>query len=235
MVSSDDIGMEGRRVKCKKCQHIWTVDGEKKIIDELISRIQETEIEVDDIDFGEMKKVVKPKKAEISLKAYFSSLLSKLPKFHYLSMGGLSFHRFCSAFMVALALCSIISYGLVALRWSVVKVIPSLSPLYISLGFHMFPYANVNPEESLIIENKNIQTIGDKKVLNANLINLSSNLVRVPNLKITYLDEGNKLILEEKRAFSFSIMPKEFSHNFYFSLPKKLSNDVKIIRFSFVD
>ena len=159
MVSPDAIGIEGRRVKCKKCQHIWTADSEKRIIDELITRIQETEIEVDDIDFGVMKKAVQPKKPQIPLKDYISSAFSKLPIFHYFSLRELSFSRLCAAFMVALALCSIICYSLVALRWSVVQAVPSLNPLYISLGFHMFPYANINPEDSLIIENNNIEKI----------------------------------------------------------------------------
>lgn len=235
MVEPDAIGDIGRHVRCKKCAYVWFQDCENKVINELISRIQDSDIVVDDIDFGEMKKGAKPTEKLQHNQAFFKNIIDKFLKLHFFSMRREAFLKLCSSFMVALALISIIFYGFVSQRWAVVSQIPSLNVFYNSIGFPLEPFVEVNPEDFLIIENHNIHFKDGKKIVEANLINLSSNLIKLPRLKISYLDEDNKLILDDIRSFKFSVMPKEFSHNFYFSPPEKISNDFKFIQISFIE
>lgn len=69
-VSSEAIGVDGRQVRCKKCQHVWFQEGEKQALEDLINLIQSTEIEVDDIEWddGKKKTIAPPKQETKSLK-----------------------------------------------------------------------------------------------------------------------------------------------------------------------
>lgn len=226
----EEIGIEGRQVKCKKCQHIWFHDGERKVLDELISRIQASDIDID-IAFDDPRSKNHKKTAQISLFSKIKRIIKNL----VFSNGKTSLLNHSSGFMVALALFSVLCFGLVSQRWAIVGIVPSLTSVYEEAGFPLVAYAHVNPEDMLIIEKPVIQMVDEKKAIHANLINLSSGYVRVPSIKMSYIDANNNVVAEHKETLPIPMIQKEFSYGFHLKLPDNMPDTVKTIRLNFVD
>lgn len=229
-----EIGIEGRRVKCKKCQHTWFHDGEKKVLDDLISRIQASDIDIDNIVFDDPKKK-KSYKQTISLFQKIKNLIGRILKNYSISNGRVSFLNHFVAFMVALALFSGLCFIFVSQRWAIAQTIPSFAEVYRSSGFPLVAYANVNPEVVLIIEKANIQTANETRLIQANLINLSSGFVRVPSLNVSYFDENNVVVLENLQKLPIPMIQKEFSYGFTLPFPNDLPETAKTIRINFIN
>jgi predicted Zn finger-like uncharacterized protein len=225
-----EIGIEGRQVRCKKCGHSWLHEGERKVLDDLISRIQASDIDVD-IAFDDPKQ----RKKEIKTKLSLFSKIKETIKNLVFSDGKASFLSHCAGFMVALAIFSVLCFVLVSQRWGIVRIIPSLTSVYEATGFPLVAYANVNPEDMLIIEKPMIQVVDNQKAIHANLINLSSGFVRVPSIKISYIDANNNIVAEDKETLPIPMIQKEFSYGFHLKLPDNMPDTVKTIRLNFVD
>lgn len=225
-----EIGIEGRRVKCKKCGNIWFHDGERKVLDELIDRIQASDIDVD-IAFDDPKKRKQEKKSQISLFSKIKRIIKNL----VFSDGKTSLLNHSAGFMVALAMFSVLCFVLVSQRWGIVRIVPSLTSVYEAAGFPLVAYAHVNPEDMLIIEKPIIQTVNDIRAIHANLINLSSGFVRVPSIKMSYIDANNNVVSEHKETLPIPMIQKEFSYGFHLKLSDDLPDTVKTIRLNFVD
>jgi hypothetical protein len=140
-----------------------------------------------------------------------------------------------SGFMVALAIFSVLCFVLVSQRWGIVRIVPSLTSVYEVAGFPLVAYAHVNPEDMLIIEKPVIQMVDEKKAIHANLINLSSGYVRVPSIKMSYIDANNNVVAEHKEILPIPMIQKEFSYGFHLKLPDNMPDTVKTIRLNFVD
>lgn len=234
-VPSEAIGIEGRHVKCKKCHHVWFHDGERKILDDLINRIQTADIEVDNITFDDGKKTRKNADNKVSLFVKLRNFLVEFTNIRLFSMGRKALLRHFVSSLVALAAFLVVCLLLVSQRVPMVRSFPSLAGIYEAAGFPLFEYADVNPEDVLIIEKPVIGMFNNKKVVQANLINLSSNSVRVPNIKMAYIDVGNTVIFEHKQSLPLAVVKKEFSYNFSLPLNEKILDKAKKVHLSFID
>lgn len=236
MVPSEAISGDGRHVKCKKCAHVWFQEGEKKVIDDLINRIQASDIDIDNIDFNEVSPKKKlDDKEKVSLFQRLRALLNKAFNLFHFSASRPDLLRQFSAFMVALALVSSVTFLLVSNRWAIVSYAPSLFSAYKAFGFPLYIYSNANPEDVLIIENATYSNSSDKKFIQGNLINLSSDFVRIPKLKLSYVDENNSVTHEEVKSLPYGVIKKEQSYKFQLELEESKLEKLKTIQLSFVD
>lgn len=244
-VPAEAIGPEGRTVRCKKCKHEWFQKGEKKALEDLINMIESTEIEVDDIAFDDGKKKALPpkaKKEKIPLKEKLKPLILKLKKLepvklkNYLFSGEKrSLLSHFASFMVALATFSIMLLCLVSFRWGITSAIPSFGPMYEAAGFPLHDYAMLNPEESLTIDRVTLTGEGDAREMTGNLINLTSKNIKVPAIKLEYMDATGNTIHESKAQLPVKVIQKEMSFAFNIVIPADVPKNFTAIKVSFIE
>lgn len=255
-VDANQIGPDGRDVRCKKCRHVWfqqgekqdtpkkqETHGEKQALDELINRIQSSEIDIDDIGFDDPK--VKSKQApKIKAKEEKSgpNILSRIvsglaARFKSPANAGVKtpFLNHVAGGMVALAVVSCLLFGLVSQRWAIVKILPSLEPVYLSAGFPLHDYANVNPEEALIIDRLGIAHEAGVTSVSGNIINITSQNIRVPALKLSFLDEKGAVLKETTYHLPLAILKKELTFPFNIALEKTDPSSFASVYIKFVE
>ncbi len=230
MVPTEAIGDKGRDVRCKKCGHTWFQKSEKETLDALINRIQSSPNDEDDISFEDLKKVARPR-GNVQKKP--DTALKKL----LLSMRSDDFLKRAASVSVAAAIVSVVLFGCVSGRGMIAKIVPFVSPVYTALGFPMSIYADVNPEEALVLEKMELVSDSSGSFMKGHLINLTSAPVRLPILKVTYTGTDGKAIKEDiytlKKAGKAGLAKEE---NIAISVPvsaKMLESVVNIdIRFA---
>ena len=244
-VPAEAIGAEGRTVRCKKCKHEWFQKGEKRALEDLINLIESTDIEVDDIAFDDGKKKVSPppvKKEKIPLKQQLRPVATAFQKLiplklkNYLFSGPKrSFLSHFASFMVAMALFSLLLLALVSFRGGITSVMPSLAPVYEAAGFPLTNYARLNPEESLTIDRIALVGEGDKREITGNLINLTSQNIKVPTFKLEYLDETGKVIQEGQAHLPVKIVQKEQAFAFNIAVSPDAPKNFTSVKVSFIE
>lgn len=242
-VPIEAIGVEGRTVRCKKCKHEWFQEGEKKALDDLINLVQSSDDHLDDLAFQDrQRKAIAAEakaKTEISVAEKLSAIIDKIipPKVkNYLFSGPKqSLLSHCASFMVALAVVSCLVLILVTGRWGITRVIPSLAPVYEANGFPLVGYARINPEEALIIDRVTLQTEEGKREITGNLINLTSENIKVPAFKLAYLDEKGEVLHEAKEILPIAIIKKEVGFNFNIPVSKDIPADFHSVIISFAE
>lgn len=239
MVPSEAIGERGRDVRCKKCSHVWFQKSERDSLNELINRIQSTDTDEDDISFGDSSatSVVTDKDEKTPLiarmRAVVSGVMSRFkrkpvskpyssqrlasPKNTTVSNESSVALKYVAGGMVGLALFSVLFYGVVSMRWSLVHAVPAFAGVFEGAGFPVSPYASVNPEDALILEKVEMASGQHGVTITGNLINLTSDTVRIPALKVTYLDGAGGILREDRYALAQAGLSKEA--NIAFTLP----------------
>jgi predicted Zn finger-like uncharacterized protein len=231
-VANQDIGIEGRKVRCKKCLHVWFHAGEKKALEDIITRIQETDIDVDGLIFGDSKSVAPQKSEGISwLSSIKHIILLPISIFN-------KNNRAVAGAAVGLACFALICAGLVIGKHSVMAMYPSSESTYVMLGLHK-PLPFINPEEAIIIDKPEI--VGDSTSLKirGSIINLASQDVALPSFSVTLLD-GQKA---ELHKFDYTseqkFLAKESAIPLEITIPEDIYKDIEnkdfaeaIIKFS---
>ncbi len=234
-VSSEAIGENGRTVRCKKCAHTWFCQGEeqgqKKALEDLISRIQATDIEVDDIVFGNSTKT-RISQDKVGL---LSRILGKIKAASGKLQTESRFSNSLAGFMCALAAFSVVIYGIVSQRTVIVHVFPALSETYTAAGFPLTTISNANPEESLIIEKATFNEEGKNRQLTGSLINLTSQNVRVPPLKVIFLDKYDTKLGEKVYVLPVPALGKELSYGFSLPVPEDVPHSLSTVKISFTE
>jgi predicted Zn finger-like uncharacterized protein len=238
-VPSDAIGEEGRDVRCKKCQHTWfqkSEEGER--LDHLIDRIQSEDIDEDDISFREAMAETAEKRRkqseEVSVFQRIAAVL-KIGKKSYVSTDSNGLLKHIASGMVAIATVSLFLFAFFALRVQVVGVVPALGPVYTQMGFAVSPYADINSEEALVIENSEIVDVGGRKMIKANLINLTSSAIRLPKIRVSYRGDDGGLVKEDKYILSQTAIGKEASALLMLPASNVPPEGVSLLEISFVD
>lgn len=241
-VPKEAIGSEGRTVRCKKCRHEWFQDGEKQALEDLINHIQAHPDDLNDIDFDDGKKKPKlaaPPKDSVPLREKVAGLTQKIfppeLKTYLFSKGNRGYLDHFASFMVALAAFMCFFWFLVEERWTITRYVPSLTSVYEAGGFPLYNYARINPEEALIIDRVTLETDEDKRNLIGSLINLSSSNIKVPKLKLLFLDETGKPLKEMLQALPISVIAKEKTYQFNISLPDSAPKLFGSIKMSFTE
>lgn len=241
-VPNEAIGPDGRQVRCKKCKHEWFQEGGKKALEDLINLIQSTDIDVDDIAFDDGKKkpkLAKPEKERVGIKTKLAVLLRKILPPHlknrFFPDGYKGLLSHFASFMVALAVFTCLLLGLVSARWSITRAVPALASVYEAAGFPLTVYARLNPEDAFTIDRVLLQSEGGKREIVGHLINITNQNVRVPELKLTYLGDGGKVIEEVNHALPLDALGKEGVYNFNISVPDSIPETVGAIKISFTE
>lgn len=219
-VPAEAIGPKGREVRCKKCAHVWFQAGEKKALDDIFTRMESHRINEDDISFADRKKEKRsliPAGLVAACKLRCQTILvqgrmavqnSKV--FPYFVRGQAAVNkRNVAAVMVAFACFSVVLLTLVVGRWSIVHTIPSMEGVYKTMGFSLESYANVNPEEALVVEHPAIQKTDAGRVFTGNLINLTSSEILLPTLQFTLIDKHGQKVAEFEHNFNKATLRKE--------------------------
>lgn len=219
-VPAEAIGPKGREVRCKKCAHVWFQADEKKALDDIFTRIETHRVSEDDISFADRKKerrnllpvglmgAVKLRCQTVWVKSRMAVKKSKL--FPYLDrLQAYINKRNVAAVMVAFACFSVVLLTLVVGRWSIVHTIPSMEGVYKTMGFSLESYANVNPEEALVVEHPAIQKTDAGRVFTGNLINLTSSEILLPTLQFTLIDKHGQKVAEFEHNFNKATLRKE--------------------------
>jgi len=237
-VDNAQIGPEGREVRCKKCKHVWFQVGEKQKLEDLINLVQSTHIDVD-IDFDDDKKSSKPKIAKNKKSPSEGGILQKLIlsfiKNRFASVDKKTFLNHFSGAMVALAIFMCLLFGLVSQRFALTAHFPSLIAPYEAAGFPIVNYARINPEEALIIDRVMIDGEGEKRQIIGSLINLTSQNVKVPAFKLSFMDEKGQILGELKYQMPVSVLNKELSANFAVPVPEKAQKGLSSVKIVFTD
>ncbi len=245
-VPNDSIGVEGRNVRCKKCKHEWFQEGERKALEDLINLVESTEINMDVLAFDDGKKKDIPKKAipkqtktKVKLSARLAASLDKIvptPLKNYVFSGSKrSFLSHFAGFMVAMAVFSCLLLALVAGRWTITGIFPSLSSVYIAVGFPLNEYAHLNPENALIIDRVAVQNEGEKHQITGSLINLTSQIIKVPSFKMSYLDEKGNILHETVQSLPIRTIQKELSYSFSLPIPEAVPPNYSSVKISFTE
>jgi predicted Zn finger-like uncharacterized protein len=241
-VPNEAIGVDGRTVRCKKCKHEWFQAGEKKALEDLMHIIESTDFDVDEIAFDDNKKKAKNKAAKkdrVKLTVRLSALAEKvIParlKNYLFSGPKRSFLSHFASFMVALATFMCLILVLVSARWTITKVIPPLAPVYEAAGFPLMNYARINPEKALIIDRVTLQTAGDKREIIGSLINLTSQTIKVPEFKLTYLDEHETALHEEIHSLPVMVIEKEHSYSFNIPVADNAPKTFSAVKITFAE
>ena len=219
MVPADAIGDAGRDVRCKKCAHVWFQKSEKGSLEDLISRIQSSDIADDDISFADLKNLTKPKATRGDsedgfLKRLMLAIGNKNP---FKSMQKDNFLKYFAGCMVAIAVLSVIACVGVVNRSSLVGAYPEMSAFFKWTGFSVSAYAQVNPENALILEKVEIVKLDGHTKIIGNLINLTSNDVLLPRIVVTYVGMGGESLRADSYKLNAGLIRKE--DNVKFSLP----------------
>lgn len=243
-VPNEAIGVDGRAVRCKKCHHEWFQQGEKKALEDLINMVQSSDISLDELAFDDSKKKPKiaiEKKSEPKVKlstrlaTVTDKIIPKKLKNYLFSDGNRGFLSYFASFMVALAVFMCLIWVLVACRWGITSVIPSLTSTYESAGFPLTNYARINPEEALIIDRVVLDTEGGKRQIIGSLINLTSLNIQVPMFKLAYLDDKGAVLQEGKQTLPVKIIQKEAAIGFSLDVPKSVPESFSSVHISFTD
>lgn len=241
-VPAEAIGPKGREVRCKKCAHVWFQAGEKKALDDILNRLQSSDFQEDDISFADRKKEKRPKivrapffkpliaKVKIRVSTFVSA---KILKGRTISIPVTS--RDVAGVSVSLAVVSVVMLGVVVGRWSIVSAFPSMEGVYKAAGFSVVSYANVNPEEALVIEHPALEKTKDGRVIHGNIINLTSSDVLLPKIQASFIDKHGQKLAEEVHSLPFEILRKEASLSLKFPVPEKVPDRVATIELRFVD
>lgn len=257
-VPAEALGDKGRDVRCKKCAHTWFQKSEKDSLNELIEKIQSTDIPEDDISFGdggayakalkkEQRKSLSLRFSELlkSIKGKFAPLYEKLrvkflvkfaPALPYLEKLKLDPKSFAGA-MVAVAMMSVVLYGVVASRFMLVEAMPSLRSVYVSAGFPLVSYDPlIKPEEALVIERAQLikGEIGGKdgRVV-ANIINLTSSEVFLPPLYVRMIDAHGQVLKEVSQKLAQQSLLKESSVELSMPVPADIMMSIATVEISF--
>lgn len=239
-VPNEDIGIDGRTVRCRKCQHEWFQSGERKKLEDLISMVQESDLDLDQLSFDDGKKRPKQKDkgAGISLVARISGVSGKIRLVLSPVLQNQGAIRHFAAGMVAIAVFSCFILVLVTARWGITGVFPSLMPIYESAGFPLVGYARLNPEDALIIDRVDLKTHESKPDQNGiigHLINLTSRAVRVPQFKISYVNDRGGVLHDSIEILPIHVIGKEGVFPFHLPLLPNLSEDVTSLKITFVE
>lgn len=243
-VPTDAIGIDGRQVRCQKCKHVWFQEGEKRALEDLINMIQSTDIEVDDIDFDDgKKKLGKPEApARKTLKEKLGPVIA-LPKKlfpqrlkNYLFSGPKrSLLNHFASFMAAFAIFTLFVFLLVSFRWGIASVMPSVAPVYEAAGFPLHDYAALNPEESLTFDRVSLLAESETRQIVGNLINLTSQNIRVPLFKVDFVSSEGVVLHEMKTQIPIHVIEKEMSYRFEIAVPSEIPEDIKAVQISFTE
>ena len=133
-----------------------------------------------------------------------------------------------------MAVFSLILWGIVVGRWGIVHKIPSLEGVYKAMGFSIVSYANVNPEDALVIEHPAMETTKDGRVIHGNIINLTSSEVLLPKIQASFIDKHGQTLGEEVQSLPFDTLRKEASLPLKFLVPDKIPDRVATIELRFV-
>lgn len=240
-VPNEAIGIDGRAVRCKKCKHEWFQDGEKKALEDLINMVEATDINLDALTFddGKKKSIPKPAVAKVKLSVRVMAIVNKIipaPLKNYLFSGDKrSFLSHFASFMVALAVFSCLCLVLVTGRWGITRVFPSLTSVYEASGFPLTSYARLNPESALIIDRVAFQNEDGKREIIGSLINLTSQNIKVPLFKVSYLDEKGEILEETVQNLPIAMIQKEFAFSFSLSVPKSVPQNFSSVKISFTE
>jgi predicted Zn finger-like uncharacterized protein len=240
-VPNEAIGLDGRAVRCKKCKHEWFQDGEKKALEDLINMVEATDINLDALSFGDNKKsaLARQAKTKVKLSVRMVAILDKIipaPLKNYLLSGDKrSFLSHFASFMVALAVFSFLCLVLVTGRWGITHVFPSLASVYEAAGFPLTSYARLNPESSLIIDRVAFQDEDKKREIIGSLINLTSQNVKVPSFKVSYLDEKGTVLQESVQNLPITMIQKELAFSFSLPVPKSVPPNFSAVKISFTE
>ena len=137
--------------------------------------------------------------------------------------------------MVALAVFSCLFLALVTWRSGITHVFPSLINSYEAAGFPLTNYARLNPENALIIDRISFQGEGQKREIVGNLINLTSQNIKVPLFKVSYLDQKGGILKEISQNLPISIIQKELNFSFSLPVPESIPPNVSSVHISFAD
>lgn len=239
IVPPEAISEKGRDVRCKKCQHTWfqkSEEGER--LDDLITRIQSEDIDEDDISFRDAMANSSDKRNKTRIGA---GILARLKSFfakkknETVSIGNPPFLKYFASGMTACAAVSLIIYSLVMLRGAVIGVIPAAGHVYEQLGFATSPYADVNPEESLILEKVEMAEHGDQKWIKGNIINLTPDNIRLPKIRVSFKDSDGAVIKEDRYVLSQPAIGKEMSVTISLPLKGNPPDTASHLEMSFVE
>jgi|GEM_PF-3691939 len=233
LVSIDDIGIEGRTVRCKKCQHTWFQGGEKKSLEDIISRLQESDKQDFALGFDDGS-IVYPKKTS-KIKFINFNIIKRLKDIFQFKLKDIEPMKICASFMVACACLSIIILLLVSQRVGLVKIFPSLSSSFEAAGFPIYDYIIANPEETFIIERLQLNSSEKPHHLSGQLINLSSNNVESPKLLISFENGGGAVIKEIQYSFKKRVVPKESFLDFQIKFPEGLEDQAISAKIKFTE
>lgn len=232
LIAGDAIGEQGRDVRCGKCGHNWTQEPVHDSLDEL-SKIESEGAErpaqvrtslddaVESFLNDEIPEGVKPIPEEVAAPAPKAKKPSmpKPPK-PPSEPGFFSNNRpLITGLAVGLAVFSVIAYGLVTARASIISAMPATKPVFVMLGLE-----EKGDAKALVFDSVTAKVEGDTLTVTGSLINLSSSTITLPPMVVDILDSAAKpiktldAVIEQKTLngeqslelnLSFSDIPNE--------------------------
>lgn len=242
-VPDQAIGAQGRDVRCKKCLHMWYFKPEgvaeamvdsavavekvkssekpKVSLDELINQIQADDSHDDDISFADAMASLKDStKKEKKKKSNWT-----MPKF-------IKAKQLAGA-MVGIAVFMVCLFTLVHFRAGVVNIIPATENVYAQLGFKLKPYIYASPEESFVIEQFGLMTKNDTTNLRARFINLTSDNVYIPPVKVTFADVDGNVVFEGEYKLPVTSIAKEATYDWVYPVAPRLAEQTRKVKIAF--
>jgi predicted Zn finger-like uncharacterized protein len=231
LIAGDAIGEQGRDVRCGKCGHNWTQEPVHDSLDELSKRESEAsdrpaagrnslDDAVESFLNDEIPEGVKPIPEPEAAVSFEKRPVSKKPPRPQEEPGVLSKNRpLVAGLAIGLAVFSVLAYGLVAARASIISIAPATKPVFVMLGFEQKSDA-----KTLVFDSVTAKMENGTLLVTGSLINLSANMMVLPQMVIDILDAAGKPIkildanIEQKSLngeqslelnFSFDDIPAE--------------------------
>lgn len=173
-------------MRCGKCEHIWHEEPVRDSLDDLSSNdfIAEGGVAADMMDqpqdipagvqpLSDFPAYQTAKQPETS--AFRAALIDYLPQITGVVMG--------------FAIFAVIAMVLVGARNSIMSAMPFTQPVFVALGFVEPP-----SDKTLVFDSVTAKIVKDELIVSGSLINLSSEMIKLPPLAVEILDSGGEIM-----------------------------------------